>query len=398
MRLQETAILTPAKNKEHYPALTGLRAVAALMVVFFHMGTSGGLDTKGFSSLAKHGLELVRQWHLGVVVFFVLSGFLIATRYAQKIELTGPWLRRYFQNRFARIYPIYFLLTAFAFGMMWLRPRHAWYEWPDYYNTTDQIRVFLLNLTLTRSFFVDLGTMGLPTAWTLTVEECFYLSAPLLLLGLKRNLRLIILYPVLFLLLGLGLVAVCSRFVPVYGLMGANWFMLTSTFFGRSTEFILGMGLALWMARHPVQRSSRGLYTWIGCLGILSVLVGLAIFNHYHPVSGTPEWSTGQILVNNVVAPLFVCALLRGLVTETTAFSRVLSTKTADLLGKSSYILYLLHLGTFDTLFRQHVSNNNLVCLVAYLLISIVLYKTIEHPLNLRLRAKPAAPKQAVAV
>jgi peptidoglycan/LPS O-acetylase OafA/YrhL len=376
---------TLTRAKTYFPALTGIRAVAAFIVVAFHMAQPLRETATGWRGLP---VQLMLEWHIGVAVFFVLSGFLITNRYANKIELTGAWFRRYMQNRFARIYPIYFLLTAVSFLLLHLTNLHPWYHWHNTDTLTDKAAVLLLNFTLTRAYFEQFATVGLPTAWSLTVEETFYLLAPLLLVGLKQSQRRIIFYPLIFLSLGFLLVLFCSHFVPVYGLMASARYMLNFTFFGRCAEFVFGMGLALWVAKQPTYERAGLRYTALGTGGILIFVAAMVVLHHFHPVTGPAQFSYGQIIANNFILPLFVCSLFWGLLSEQSQLRRLLESKPFDLLGRSSYVLYLLHLGTFDTLFRQYISANNFVCLLAYTLASVALYKFIEHPLHLRLRFK----------
>jgi peptidoglycan/LPS O-acetylase OafA/YrhL len=89
-------------GKERFPALTGIRAVAAFMVFFHHLPLllhplMGGLQLSFFSAIT---------W------FFVLSGFLITYRYYGRIEFSASYAWNYFVNRFARIYPVYFLVLT----------------------------------------------------------------------------------------------------------------------------------------------------------------------------------------------------------------------------------------------------------------------------------------------
>lgn len=365
------------------------------MIVLLHMSV---LETPERLPYFK-GLAVlyVRQWGVGITIFFVLSGFLITTRYADRLEPRWAWLRGYLQNRFARIYPIYFLLTALTFGLMVLRPTHGWWEWSPASTLGEKLAAVLLNLTLTRAYFNQFSVLGLPTAWSLTVEETFYLCAPLLLLGLKRSAWRLVAYPVALLAVGWLLVACCSRFLPYYGLMQDFRFMLNMTFFGHSAEFIMGMGLARWVARQPRRQSLRTAYTWLGAGGILLFMLVLALLyrfypSHYHPLAaGATDWSYPIFFATNLLLPVLVCSLFWGLISEQTLLRKLLETRLFNLLGKSSYVLYLIHLGTFDYLLRRYVSSSSLVCLGAYTLISIVLYKLVEHPLQQRLRAKPEA-------
>ncbi len=90
--------------KKIFPALTGIRAIAAYLVFLHH-----------FNPIDRGGIlkRLVNEFYIGVSIFFVLSGFLITYRYLDSLSLVS--LRKYFLNRIARIYPIYFFITAFTF-------------------------------------------------------------------------------------------------------------------------------------------------------------------------------------------------------------------------------------------------------------------------------------------
>jgi peptidoglycan/LPS O-acetylase OafA/YrhL len=80
----------------YYPALTGLRAVAAYLVFFVHFIPAG---------LSDWAARVIGQFYVGVGMFFVLSGFVIATRYQSSVQWTRAWWRYYVWRRAARIYP-----------------------------------------------------------------------------------------------------------------------------------------------------------------------------------------------------------------------------------------------------------------------------------------------------
>ena len=95
--------------KNYFPQLTGLRAIAAYMVYFFHTLSSTHIPADNvFDYILQTG-------YLGVSVFFVLSGFLICYRYSDNFKLSKQWFQNYMINRIARIYPLFFILTVFTF-------------------------------------------------------------------------------------------------------------------------------------------------------------------------------------------------------------------------------------------------------------------------------------------
>jgi peptidoglycan/LPS O-acetylase OafA/YrhL len=359
--------------------------IAALLVFVFHAVSGKPPTTQNF--WVDWPWRLAQQGNVGVSIFFVLSGFLITTRYYNTSTLSWAWFRSYLQNRFARIYPLYFLVTVVAFAVMQVHLRYTWYEWTATISNFDKVIVLLLNLTLTRAYSHTATYWGVPSAWTLTVEESFYLSAPFLLLGLKRNFRLLYLYPLLFLLLGAGAVVVCTRLGLPFGIMDGMAMMLRDTFFGRCIEFLLGMGLASWMSRSTQFFYNQATATTIGIVGIVVGMLVLYTLRLTSPLDSS-EVSYLTTLVSNVLLPLPIVGLLWGLIHERTWLQKLLQTRVFDLLGKSSYAFYLIHVGTIDDLFIDYISGHWLVRLVAYTFLSIALYRWVESPLHRLLRAK----------
>ena len=365
------------------------------MVFFFHV-VNVNAHVGALPRYLRWGVLLMQQLNIGVTIFFVLSGFLIANRYFNNVAVNKTWAKHYLQNRFARIYPLYFLLTALTFGHMVLRPTYAWDEWPATYHYMDKVVAVVLNLSLTRAYSQDMVYLGVGTAWTLTIEESFYLCAPFLLLGLKRSVRRLSIYPIMLLIIGALLVWICTHFVPRYGLMTSIDFMLIYTFFGRGLEFVVGMGLAIWLARHQQKPlPPAGGTTWLGIIGISLCTAALALtvhFLHGENSEATRIWW----LIHNVLLPFPIIALFYGLINEQTQFQRLLQTPVFDLLGRSSYAFYLIHVGVINSYFSAYVSDNWMVRLVGLTLVAIALYKWVEHPLQKLLRSRPRAVSKPV--
>jgi peptidoglycan/LPS O-acetylase OafA/YrhL len=373
---------TPAAGmKPYFPALTGLRAVAAWLIFFHHTNSfdRGGLPDR-----------IVSEFHLGVTVFFVLSGLLIGVRYGRQLAVSRQWLVNYVRHRFARIYPLYFLLTCLSFVVYQLAPQYDSTGLYTKSHLTGKALVVGMNLTLLRSWFTEFRFTGVYTGWTLTVEEFFYLLAPFLLLGLRRQPARLPLYVISFLAIGCALVALPAPwhrfgFVPNYG------FMLSVTFFGRCFEFLGGIYLALlWLRQASVLRKlSRHIsYTtvggaWVlGCLGLLVISSAL---------SWGEDWASwGRIFINNLVVVPGICLLLYGLMSESTHLSRLLRSNLFDLFGKASYALYLIHAGILDQFLTQHVTANLPLRFLITNILAISLYKGVEYPLHRLLAPRKA--------
>jgi peptidoglycan/LPS O-acetylase OafA/YrhL len=366
------------------PALTGVRALAAYLVFFHHHRTPW---------LEVGPLTLWLELHIGVTLFFVLSGFVITWRYDGRGPERHTFLRGYFVNRFARIYPLYFVLVVPT--MLFWGEKSA--------------RVWFLNLTVFSCF-----DSGIPQAWSLRVEECFYLAAPLIFLGWRRH-------P----LLPLGVAAlVLAALYPVAtlpaaaGILGPPHYLLLYTFFGRFFEFYAGVWLAKRVARTGIPGGeARGGFPALtvgGAAGIAAVVVALAalraanastyVYGLYHPAG---------IALNNLVLPVCIAAFYLGLIRERTPLRRILSGRVAGLLGRSSYAFYLVHIGVARDYFVRafvlgaglfgagamswatRVGQSILGLFVLANVFAILLYKGIESPANRLLRRRFAGPAAA---
>ncbi len=392
------------KANSYIPALTGVRAIAAFFVFFHHYNQ---LD---FSYPIQRTLN---EFHMGVTMFFVLSGFLICMRYYGNSEITGSWFRKYIKNRIARIYPMYLFLTLLTFLLYFLIGGEA-----SVIGTVQSpILILFLNIFFIRGFFDDLKFTGVGQGWSLTVEECFYLLAPVLFIGIKRNKNNLIYYPLLLLVFGITMVLVFSNF-SVFGFFKNFQFLFLYTFFGRCVEFFIGMKLALIVLEKKEKILPRPVFTTMGVLGMaiaVSVLVFLPLngreFGLHHPFG---------IFTNNIILPIAIAVLYYGLIIEKSWLQKFLSSATMQLLGKSSYIFYLIHIGVIAT-FLKNISRNTIdllfnwfdnhglewvpeklndsilyIALVFVLLnlVSIVLYKLMEEPLNLAIRKSSLLEKK----
>jgi peptidoglycan/LPS O-acetylase OafA/YrhL len=343
-------------GKERYPALTGVRAIGAMAVFFGHLPFS-----IGFSLTVNV-----------IVLFFVLSGFLIFYMYYSGSELSSKQLSRYFVNRFARIYPVYFLLVSIA----------IWYN--------HDFRPLLLfkNYTLTHALFNNSKDILIEPSWTLTVEECFYLLAPLLMFITKRiAFGLALLFGTV-----LAALAILVSFAP-FSFLHTPLFVMTTTFFGFFFAFYAGAWLALQVMKREEENivKVKGMTRTIsGLLATLLVLTGTAFI--YRSPAGINY--TLLIVLNNFLLPVAVTLLYYGLITEDTLLARLLSGRLMGLLGRTSYSFYLLHPLVIEMLARPYiqpyfVDHYNLFVIIIFILTQLLafgLYALYEEPLNVFIR------------
>lgn len=370
--------MAPKDNTEtggYINPLTGIRAIAAFMVYMMH-----------YNPFAKDSLlyAFFDQFYTGVSVFFVLSGFLITYRYYQRFRMEKRWFYRYIRNRVARIYPVYFLLTTITavcflvdnlgkpggFSNRQIIVNNAW--------------VYFANITFIRGYFHDLLFTLIPQGWSLSVEELFYFSAPITWLLIKKRFNLVF-QAIALLVIGWILIKVGSR-IHLYGFFDTPVFMLKFTYFGKAIQFFAGVLLALWLVKRtgatsPVPGSWA---TYVGLLLALLCIVSLTVAWRY-------QLSYVQILIDNILLSFAIALFLRGLITEKSIIASFLSSPLMDLLGKSSYAFYLIHVGICQHLLDKYLTHNLLVQFVLLNVISIAVYKLIEHPLMILIKGKGSA-------
>ena len=377
----------------YVPALTGVRAMAAYLVFISHYFYV-------FDDVFPHIVQrFLGEMHIGVSIFFVLSGFLITFRYYNSFHLTTDWFKQYLKNRVARIYPMYALLTICAFIYFFITKDPAITKGND-----NPIGLLILNITFIRGFFYQFWDTGIAQGWSLTVEECFYFSAPIIFLIAKKYNKFY-LQPIVLTAFAVVMVLIFRR-VDWYGFFGNFPFVMLFTFFGRCFEFFVGVQLARIVLNRGFERTNKIAYTYIGFLLMMLCVVVMA----FQPIPA--GWAAGVesntgIIVNNYFLCLAVALFFYGILTENTLFKKVLALPFVELLGKSSYIFYLIHLGWMYTLLHGYFDNLNdyafelydkwgvnwrspfefdmLNVLYAFIIlnaISILLFTTIEEPLN----------------
>jgi peptidoglycan/LPS O-acetylase OafA/YrhL len=385
--------LSQRAQLNYIPALTGVRAMAAYLVFISHF-------CYVFDDNFPHLLQrFFGEFHIGVSLFFVLSGFLITFRYYDNFKLTGEWFRQYLKNRVARIYPMYALLTISAFTYYFITKDPS-----ITMGSGNPIALFFLNITFMRGFFYQFWNTGIAQGWSLTVEECFYFSAPIIFLIAKRYHKFYI-QPVVITLFAVCMVLI-FRNINFHGFFGNFTFVLLYTFFGRCFEFFVGVQLAKIVLKKGLERKIKFKFTYPAFIMIFVCVLVMALQPIIKPWPAGLETPVG-IFTNNYVLCICVAFFYYGLLTEDTLFKRFLALPFIELLGKSSYIFYLIHLGWMQKLIASGINHLNdyvfslydrwgvdwhspfeynwlnlLFVFIVLNAVSVTLFKLIEEPLN----------------
>ncbi len=293
----------------HLPALDGLRAVAVVMVMAYHAGIAGFSGAKA-----------------GVDVFFVLSGFLITALLLEERSRTGTvGLGAFYMRRVLRLYPALLVAIIGAITLAAVRM-------PVFAASSSALRSTIRGtpfaLLYTMNVHRALGSSGgyLGHAWSLAIEEQFYLAWPaVVLLSSRRSHGVAI----------VGAVAVAcavSSAVLRAGLdvAGVDSELLYNATFSHVDGIFAGCAFAaLWFARPAmVARVARPAVSLVAVASIAAVVVHGRNMNIY-----------GYAVVAVATLVLLADALAR----VDSRLSAVLSMRPLVAVGRRSYGLYLYH-------------------------------------------------------
>jgi peptidoglycan/LPS O-acetylase OafA/YrhL len=311
----------------HFPALDGLRGIAILMVLFFHMTLLAPMTAPDHILSA-----VVANGSLGVDLFFVLSGFLI-TGILLDAKGTPHYLRNFYARRILRIFPLYYAIIAIYLVIL---PRFA----PEFAARFGHIegRPILYWLFFSNHAVAPGAAEGLdfrfgvlnPT-WSLAVEEQFYVFWPLLVLALSRQALTRLLPVVVAAVVGLRIILVARHW---------QWGYLATLTPCRLDALAIG-GFVACLARSQGGRAALiRVAKPAACAAILG-LVAVRLQRRFGFEHGELRYSVGFTCI-----ALLAAAVLVGALTLPPAHpvARTLRSRVLVAFGKYSYAIYLLHM------------------------------------------------------
>ncbi len=212
-------------EKLYFPNLNGIRCVAALLVIIYHIEQIKSIYNIQNYAYESPFIDIIG--HLGVILFFVLSGFLITYLLLMEEKTTNKIsVRQFYMRRILRIWPLYFLVIVLA---LFVLPNFSFFTLPGFGK-----EVVLDNLTikiiLYLTFFANmvLSFFGIiPYAsqtWSIGTEEQFYLIWPIIIKYIKRNrILLMILVVIVYVAINLILNSRYSNFLPYKKVFTEFW-------------------------------------------------------------------------------------------------------------------------------------------------------------------------------
>ena len=335
--------LQPASLHNRMPALTGLRFMAAMMIFCYHY-----ID---FISVRSGKLyAYLDHFHWGVQIFFVLSGFLIAQSYSEKISSGTLRQIDYFKKRLIRIMPLYLLLTILTYIVIG----------KNFQNWGSLGLAFFFDVTLLKGFSSQYLLSGIPQSWSLATEMQFYASAPFLMKVSRKNTGWWVVIG--FIAVGTLVGLVFQKF-SFYGFFSSVKFVLVTTLFGRILEFYLGILLYNLISGKTKVRAlsllGRLRYKSFWGLTLMTVSLCAASSISTFLLDNSECWISLHWLLGYIIFPFCVMLFIYGLCSEKNGMVDLLSSRLMQILGNSSYAFFLLHAGVFSTFLMKYLKPLN---------------------------------------
>jgi peptidoglycan/LPS O-acetylase OafA/YrhL len=359
-------------DKKIIPALTGIRALCVYAIFFYHLNPFSASEHPQWH-------RLFGQFYTFLTFFFVLSGFVICYKYYDIRGLQRKALYNYVVNRLSRVFPVLFILITITF-LLYYRAGlgSAW----------ETVKLYLLNVTLLKGFSAEYHLSGIGPSWSMSVEELFYLLAPLVFAYVTTARRFI--GWVLACYAAGALLTLLFGTFPNGGFFGSYPFTFYTTFFGRAFEFACGICLALHvkgLLQLPLLPKLGRSALYIGLLVIVLAVAGQYwVAGHYGVANAADTWP--GLLLNNIAMPLGITLFFYSLIYHPSFWQRLFSTRLLVALGNATYSFYLLHTSFVLALIHKYISPSLWVSFFAMVAFAFGFYKLVEQPLAVYLRRR----------
>lgn len=354
------------------PEVDGLRFVAIFSVLLYHINgfifekNNNIYNVDNSKALISN---ILGRGHLGVELFFVISGFILsfpfASHYINKTQL--PPIKQYFVRRLTRLEPPYILSMAILFGAMVFMGK---------YTINELLPSLLASLSYTHNIFYqgELPRLN-AVAWSLEVEVQFYILAPLFA-------RIFILSP----FKRRSIIISSIVIITVIQCLSLNTLMLQHSILNYIQYFGVGFILAdIKLTSNSNKNFKKNISTLL--LGIASFcLIWLC------DTKGLTNTSLSLIITLKLLLLIFIF-IFYYLVLFTPLWKRVFSIQIFTVVGGMCYSIYLLHYPIISLLGNPVVNRVSvsryyaidflfytILLLIPVLFISTIFFKIIEQP------------------
>ena len=323
--MQKISSAAFADTKPHYELLDGLRGVAALLVVWYHV-------FEGYAFAGGTLIESINHGYLAVDFFFILSGFVIGYAYDDRWGRSLT-MKNFFKRRLIRLHPM--VIMGAVLGVVTFCIQGG-VQWDGTHVATSMIMLALL----CAMFFIpaypgagyevrgngEMFPLNGPS-WSLFFEYIGNLLYALFIHRLSNKML-----TVFVVLLGAALACFAIFDVSGYGNMGVGWTLDAVNFLGGLLRMLFPFSLGMLLSRNFRPVKVRGAF-WI-CTAVLLALFVVPYLEGTEPICWNGLYEAFCIIV---VFPLLIILGASGNTTDK------VSTGICKFLGDISYPLYITH-------------------------------------------------------
>ncbi len=329
--------------------IDGLRALAVIPVIFFHLGTPS-----------------FKGGYLGVDIFFVISGFLITSIILIEIKQSIFSITNFYERRIRRIAPVLSLVIISTIPFSWLLMLPG--EFKEYLQSIFSSIFFFSNILFwNQSDYFDNPAEFKPLlhTWSLSIEEQFYILFPIFLIIASRYFK----NKIFLILSGLSITSFLLAIYSSFNFQSANFYLLPT----RAWEILFGSLLSYCMIykEDVIKKYTKNNQAMLSFLGLILIIFSFFIFESSTPHPGVltsmPVLGTGLIILS----------------TPNNGFvSKILSTSLMVKIGLLSYSLYLWHVPIITLLKLYKLEElslyDNLLAIFLTIILSLVTYTFVE--------------------
>ena len=312
-------------TKAHYDLLDGLRGVAALMVIWYHV-------FEGFAFASNSAIETLNHGYLAVDFFFILSGFVIGYAYDDRWGKSLT-MKDFFKRRLIRLHPMVIMGAVIGAITFCIQGSVQW----D--GTHIAISMIMLSLLCTIFFIPAMPGVGYEVrgngemfplngpCWSLFFE---YIGNILYALFIRRLSNKAL--TVFVVLLGVALAAFAVFNVSTYGNIGVGWTLDGVNFLGGSLRMLFPFSLGMLMSRNFKPMKVKGAF--LICTIALIALFSVPYLEGLEPLCMNGVYEAFCVIV---AFPIILWIGASGTTTDKQ------STKICKFLGDISYPVYVIH-------------------------------------------------------
>lgn len=323
--MQNISAAAFADTKPHYDLLDGLRGVAALLVVWYHV-------FEGYAFAGGTTIESINHGYLAVDFFFILSGFVIGYAYDDRWAKTLT-LKDFFKRRLIRLHPMV-IMGAVLGAITFLIQGSV--KWDGTHVATSLVMLSLL----CSLFFIpafpgasydvrgngEMFPLNGPS-WSLFFEYIGNILYALFIRRLSTKALTVVVF-----LMGVALAAFATLDISGYGNIGVGWTLDGVNFIGGLLRMLFPFSMGMLLSRNFKPIKVRGAF-WI-CSIILLGLFSVPYLEGTDPISMNGLYESLCIIL---IFPILIWVGASGKTTDKH------STKICKFLGDISFPLYIVH-------------------------------------------------------